>query len=122
MTGTDDRVVGFVRIGLLDGLAHVEQLSVHPAHAGRRIGAQLLNGAAEWALEHGGDRLMLTTFRDVPWNGPYYARLGWVVRPAGQLGPDLAAARARERRLGLDAAPRQAMLKYLEPEGTRTRQ
>lgn len=118
-TDTGDRAIGFVRIELLDGQAHVEQLSVHPAHAGQRIGARLLTMAAQWALEHGGDRLTLTTFRDVPWNGPYYERLGWVVLPAEELGPDLAAARARERRLGLDVAPRQVMVRYLEPEGPR---
>lgn len=114
-TDSGDHVAGFVRIGLLDGQAHVEQLSVRPSLAGHRIGAQLLTVAAEWALVRGGDRLTLTTFRDVPWNGPYYQRLGWVVVPADQVGPDLAAVRARERRLGLDAAPRQAMVKYLEP-------
>lgn len=120
VTGIDEQVVGFVRLALLDAHAQVEQLSVHPAHAGHRIGAQLLTVAAAWARGRGGDRLTLTTFRDVPWNGPYYERLGWVVLPAGQLGPDLAATRVRERRLGPDAAPRQAMMKYLEPEGPRT--
>ncbi|MDN5767764.1 MAG: GNAT family N-acetyltransferase [Humibacillus sp.] len=93
-TDTRERVVGFVRLALLDGHAHVEQLSVHPAYAGHGIGAELLTVAAGWALGRGGDRLTLTTFRNVPWNGPYYERLGWVVLPAGQLGPDLAATRA----------------------------
>ena len=120
-TDIGDRPIGFVRIERLDGQAHIEQVSVHPAQAGHRVGAQLLTVAQQWARAHGGDRLTLTTFRDVPWNGPYYERLGWVVLPAEQLGPDLAAARARERRLGLDVAPRQAMVKYLEPEGPRIR-
>ncbi|MEO6997150.1 MAG: GNAT family N-acetyltransferase [Terracoccus sp.] len=121
-TDTDDRAIGFIRIERLDGQAHIEQVSVHPAQAGHRIGAQLMTVAQEWARAQGGDRLTLTTFRDVLWNGPYYERLGWVVLPAEQLGPDLTAARARERRLGLDAAPRQAMVKYLEPEGPRITQ
>ncbi|MEO5745510.1 MAG: GNAT family N-acetyltransferase [Terracoccus sp.] len=115
-TDTADRAIGFIRIERLDGQAHIEQVSVHPAQTGHRIGAQLMTMAQEWARSQGGDRLTLTTFRDVPWNGPYYERLGWVVLPVAHLGPDLAAARAHERRLGLDASPRQAMVRYLEPE------
>ncbi|MGO9907868.1 MAG: hypothetical protein ACLPY3_19445 [Solirubrobacteraceae bacterium] len=41
--------------------------------------------------------LTLTTFRDVPWNAPYYARLGFVVLEAGEQGPELRALIERER-------------------------
>ena len=57
--------------------------------------------------------MTLTTFRDVPWNGPYYARLGWSTLHAADLPPGLAAARQQERDLGLDEWPRQAMAKSL---------
>jgi hypothetical protein len=57
--------------------------------------------------------MTLTTFRDVPWNGPYYTRLGWSALPAADLPPELAAARRHERDLGLDQWPRQAMAKNL---------
>ena len=30
------------------------------------------------AWDLGYDRLSLTTYRDLPWNGPFYARLGFV--------------------------------------------
>lgn len=116
-TDATGQAVGFVRIELRDGQAHIEQVSVHPVHAGHRIGAQLLAVAQDWAVARGGNRLTLNTFRDVPWNGPYYERLGWVVLPADQLGPDLVEVRARERRLGLDVAPRQAMVKRLQRTG-----
>jgi hypothetical protein len=57
--------------------------------------------------------MTLTTFRDVPWNGPYYTRLGWSALPAADLPPELAAARQHERDLGFDEWPRQAMAKSL---------
>jgi hypothetical protein len=56
--------------------------------------------------------MTLTTFRDVPWNAPFYARRGFaeVLDPS----PGLAAVRDRERSLGLDAAgPRIVMRRTL---------
>jgi GNAT superfamily N-acetyltransferase len=76
----DGVVAGYVLSLVLDGTRHVEQVTVDPAFARRGIGARL--------LDHLGDPLTLTTFRDVPWNGPYYDRLGF--RPITDLGPELA--------------------------------
>lgn len=109
----DDDLVGFVRIEILDDEPHMEQLSVRPDHQGRGVGAALLQAAEEWARSHGYTRITLTTFRDVSWNGPYYARRGWVLLPGHEWGPGLASARQHERDLGLDQWPRQAMVKHL---------
>jgi hypothetical protein len=54
----------------------------------------------------------LTTFRDVPWNGPFYAKLGF--RELRHLSPGLAAMREHERLIGDDDfGPRIAMRKDL---------
>ncbi|RRD07374.1 GNAT family N-acetyltransferase [Arachnia propionica] len=106
-------VVGFIRVDLVDGQAHLEQVSVHPAAAGHGIGAQLMAAAEEWAVDHGLTRVTLCTYRDVPWNAPYYQRLGWEVLPDDALGPELNALRRHERELGLEAQPRLAMVKGL---------
>jgi len=98
---------------MLDGDPHVEQVSVHPDHAGHGIGASLLAAAEQLARTRGHCRITLTTFRDVPWNGPYYARLGWSVVREAELPPELAATRRHERDLGFDEWPRQAMAKSL---------
>jgi GNAT superfamily N-acetyltransferase len=78
-----DPPVGLCRIdGVGDG-AHLEQLSVHPDHGGQGIGRALLRAGIEWAKEHGYDELTLATYRDVPWNGPFYASEGFAeVGPA----------------------------------------
>ena len=70
--------VGLCRIDAVDGGAHLEQLSVHPDHARRGLGRALLRAGVEWAASRGYDELTLCTYRDVPWNGPFYASEGFV--------------------------------------------
>jgi hypothetical protein len=66
--------------------------------------------AEEVAREHY-DRMTLTAFRDVPFNGPFYESLGWRAMSADGLPPGIAAARRDQAEAGLDAWPRQAMAK-----------
>ncbi len=73
---------GFARIDDLAGGAHLEQLSVHPDHARRGLGRALLKAAVAWAAAQDYEELTLATYRDVPWNGPFYASEGFV-----ELGP-----------------------------------
>lgn len=108
-----DAPLGFIRLEILDGDPHVEQVSVHPDHAGHGIGASLLAAAEQQARARGHRRITLTTFRDVPWNGPYYTRLGWSTVREADLTPELAVSRRHERALGFDEWPRQAMAKSL---------
>jgi ribosomal protein S18 acetylase RimI-like enzyme len=92
--------VAFVHVLLLDGHAHLEQLSVLPEHQRRGIGAALTRAAMDEARAQGFDRLSLCTYRDVPWNGPFYRGLGFteVADPA----PYEQRLREKERDLGLD--------------------
>jgi ribosomal protein S18 acetylase RimI-like enzyme len=108
-TGAGDRAVAYLLVDVVDGAAHIEQVSVDPAYAHRGLGRRLIDTAAEWAARQGLDALTLTTFTDVPWNAPYYARLGFAVVPDAEAGPGLLAVRRYERAIGLDAWPRQGM-------------
>ncbi|WP_457962705.1 GNAT family N-acetyltransferase [Arthrobacter sp. D1-29] len=104
--------VGFARIDMVDGLAHLEQLSVHPAAGRRGLGRALLEAAAAEARRRGFTAMTLCTFTDVPFNAPFYAKCGFIEYPAP--GPGLAALRAHEKRLGLDAlGPRLTMRREL---------
>ena len=116
----DDTAVAYLLVDVVDGAAHVEQVSVDPAHARRGLGRRLIDTAATWAARRGLDTVTLTTFAEVPWNAPYYARLGFVVVPETDLGPELAAVRRHEGALGLDAWPRVSMARRLPPQDTRT--
>jgi ribosomal protein S18 acetylase RimI-like enzyme len=104
--------VGFASVEVIDGAAHLWQLSVHPRAGRRGLGQALVEAVCEWAEANRLPAVTLTTFRDVPWNGPFYARLGF--RELGELSPGLAAMREHERAIGDDDfGPRIAMRKDL---------
>lgn len=104
-----ERIVGFAAVTLVDGSAHLAEIDVLRAHARRGIGRRLIAEVADWARRAGYTGLTLTTFRDVPMNGPFYARLGFRPLLPGPDRPELAAIRDAERRSGVETAPRIAM-------------
>ncbi|MFJ3788782.1 GNAT family N-acetyltransferase [Kitasatospora sp. NPDC090091] len=101
-----DVPVAYLIAEQVDGNLHVEQVSVHPDSARRGIGRSLLDHLAERAAAHGIPALTLTTFADVPWNAPYYARCGFRPLEDDLLSPDQLDIRAREAAHGLDRWPR----------------
>jgi len=104
--------VGFASVEIVDGLAHLWQLSVHPSAGRRGIGTALMKAVFDWATALGYEAVTLTTFRDVSWNGPFYERLGF--RALGHLTPGLAAIRDHETAIGDDDfGPRIAMRRDL---------
>ena len=109
----DDRPAAYLLVDVVDGAAHIEQVSVRPEHARRGIGRRLIEVAREWAVAHELPALLLTTYADVPWNGPYYARLGFEVVPPEQVADGMRAIRAGEAVKGLDVRPRVVMRQRL---------
>jgi len=107
---------GFVHVLDLDGRAHLEQLSVVPERQRRGIGSALVSSAAVEAATRGHHELTLLTYLDVPWNAPFYARLGFTaVVPRTQLERELVRI---EQRLGLDRhGERTLMVARVTPEG-----
>ncbi len=101
--------VAFVRLEEVDGQAHLEQLSVLPDFAGQGIGRALVHAAVAWAREAGYRSMTLCTFSEVPFNAPFYASCGFDV--VGSPGPEVAALRDHERRIGLDAAGRRVVMR-----------
>lgn len=106
--------VGFALLGWVDDCVYLEQLSVHPDHGRRGIGTLLLDAVCDAAAALA-PAVTLTTFRDVPWNAPWYAGRGFALLPPEQWGPELAALVERERALGIGQAPRVVMRKALSP-------
>jgi GNAT superfamily N-acetyltransferase len=105
---------GFASVGIVDGVAHLWQLSVDPTSSRRGRARALVTAVCSWATSRDYEAVTLTTFRDVPWNGPFYAGMGF--RVVADLTPGLAAIRHRETRIGLDAlGPRIAMRRNLGP-------
>lgn len=106
-----DRPVAYLLVDAVDGYAHIEQVSVHPSHARRGLGRQLLDAAERWADQHGLAGLTLTTYSEVPWNAPYYERLGFRVLTEEEMTEGLRSVREHEAARGLDAWPRVTMLR-----------
>jgi GNAT superfamily N-acetyltransferase len=107
-----DPPVGFASVEVVDGVAHLGQLSVLPSASRQGLGSVLVSAVCDWASSQGYEALTLTTFRDVPWNGPFYARMGF--RTLDELTPGLAAIRNHEKAIGDDDfGPRIAMRKDL---------
>jgi N-acetylglutamate synthase-like GNAT family acetyltransferase len=105
----DGRVVAYLLLEVIAEAAHIEQVTVHPDAAHRRIGRSLIETAEVWAVDHGLASLTLTTYLHVPWNAPYYTRLGFTIVPDGEQPRELQTLRRSERERGLDAWPRVAM-------------
>ena len=106
----DEVAVGFAHVEVIDNkAAHLEEIDVDPAHARRGLGRRLVLLVCDWAARSGYESVTLTTFRDVPWNMPFYARLGFEIVPPAQLNPALLAIVADETRRGLDPATRVVM-------------
>lgn len=104
-----ERPVGYVIADVVDGNAHVEQISVRPDRQGMGIGRALIDRVRAWADGSRRPAITLTTFRTVPWNAPLYARLGFVAIPENEIGPELRALRDVETLQGLDPALRICM-------------
>jgi len=112
-TGEADEPAGYLMADMVDGCLHVEQVSVDPGSARRGLGRALLEHAASQAAAEDIGALTLTTFAQVPWNAPYYARCGFRVLDEAELTPGLRAIRHREAGLGLDRWPRVCMRRDL---------
>ncbi|MGH1491166.1 MAG: GNAT family N-acetyltransferase [Acidimicrobiales bacterium] len=110
----NDEPVAFLIADVVDGAAHIEQVSVDPAHAGRRLGLGLIEHVAEWAKAQGFEALTLTTFTEVAWNGPYYERCGFSFLDESELTPGLRKIRAAETEHGLDQWPRACMRRPID--------
>lgn len=105
--------VGYlVAMDVADAL-HIEQVSVHPRVARRGVGRALIEHVASGARDRGCSALTLTTFRDVPWNAPYYERLGFDALDDSRLTPELGTILADERARGIGQWPRIAMVRKL---------
>ena len=104
-----DYPIAFAIVHLLDESVHLHELDVHPRYARQGLGRRLIAVVAGWARDRGATALTLTTFGDIPWNGPYYARLGFRTLDLTALKPALQAVRQAEADAGLPMAQRICM-------------
>jgi ribosomal protein S18 acetylase RimI-like enzyme len=114
MAQLGDRPVGFIATQPFQRELHVWELSVHPDAQNRGIGAGLMRACLIDAANAGFSAVTLTTFRDVPWNRLFYARLGFEEVIALDAHPRLAGELALEADNGIPACLRCAMIRFLD--------
>ncbi|PPJ51577.1 hypothetical protein CBER1_09873 [Cercospora berteroae] len=91
-SASDPKAVGVIAALPKDNTIYIAEVSVLEEHNGKGVGAMLLNAVFDWAREQAvqtGEevaRVSLTCYKDVPWNGPWYRRKGFVEVEAESLG------------------------------------
>jgi GNAT superfamily N-acetyltransferase len=93
--------VGFALIMEIEGYAHLDELDVLPVHGRQGIGSTLLTIVRAWAKDTGHPAVTLRTFREVPWNAPFYQRRGFHVVESAALSAGHLRLEASERQRGL---------------------
>ena len=105
----EDRPVGFLSADITGNALHIFELAVDTDHQRQGCGRALVSSAAEEAMRRGLAAVTLTTFRDVPWNAPFYGTLGFVILTPCELDKRLAAILAVEEAVGIPMERRCAM-------------
>ena len=105
------KIVGFALAFELDNEGHLREVDVLQSHGRRGIGKALIQKVIEWCHANGYASITLTTFKDIPWNKPYYEKLGFKVIGTSNLEGELALMTQKER--GTHKMARVAMRKIL---------
>ncbi len=100
--GADACPAGYGLLQFVDGLALLAQMDVRPEQGRKGLGTALVRHIADAARDSGAEFLYLTTFSHVPWNAPFYARLGFAEVPEAEQPIAIRAILSEERERGLE--------------------
>lgn len=112
----DDRdiPVGYATAQEVDGNAYLQQIDVHPNHGRRGIGRELVEIVCVWTKHRNYNRILLSTFRDIEWNAPFYAKLGFQILANNELTYGFQEIRRKESEAGLPIDQRVIMYRELQ--------
>jgi GNAT superfamily N-acetyltransferase len=80
-----DELVGFALCSDRGEDLYLDQLSVLPRHGRQGLGTRLVRRCLQEAEARSFRRVSLSTFRKVPWNRPFYRKLGFREIPVWRL-------------------------------------
>ena len=106
---TDGALMGFAACQACADALHLWELAVRHEAQGQGLGKALVAATFALARQRGLPGVTLSTFREIPWNAPFYARMGFQEVPVPDLNLRLATIRLREELLGLQVARRVTM-------------
>jgi len=90
---------------------YIAEVDVHPDHEGKQLGAALIETAVAHGFANSAARITLSTFTEIPWNRPYYERLGFRVLPEREWNAFMRNSMARQEQGGLDISKRCIMVR-----------
>ena len=104
----DGRIVGFMLTTPMDGGLYIANISVAPGMSGHGIGAALMEDVLKRAAARSEAAVMLTTFREPKWNGPWFRRFGFASMPEEHIGSGMRAVLDRQAKF-VDPATRETL-------------
>lgn len=113
VAAADGTPAGFILSAPLGRSMHIYELSVHPSHGRKGLGRKLVDAVCEHARDSGHSAVTLSTFRDLPWNGPFYVSCGFRELARHEWTPALFLAHYHEQDTGLPVERRCFMRKDL---------
>jgi len=75
----DDQLIGFVCAESADSNLHICELAVRREWQHQGIGRRLMKATIEHARGNQFQAVTLTTFKEIPWNEPFYRSLGFEI-------------------------------------------
>lgn len=108
-----DQPIGFAAGEYLDGNFHLVEISVAINFQGMGVGRALMEQLVEQIRREGYKAMTLTTYRDLPWNAPWYSRMGFFEVNAQEMGKTFEDILEIEAKHGLDINNRCVMVKAL---------
>jgi GNAT superfamily N-acetyltransferase len=99
--GFAGEVVGFALATATNDTAFLQEIDVHPQHQRQGLGRSLIQAVIDWAKQLRYASLTLTTFEHLPWNAPFYERLGFCKLENDKLSDDLRRRLHAEQQSGL---------------------
>jgi GNAT superfamily N-acetyltransferase len=107
----DDEVAGFLLAERFGTALYLAEIAVARPFQRQGAGKALIAAAEAYATSAAFSSLTLTTYRDLPWNAPFYARLGFREIPPAELPRYLAVRLRAEAMAGHDPGLRCGMVK-----------
>jgi GNAT superfamily N-acetyltransferase len=105
----NDIVIGFAITREVDRTLYLQEIDIAPEHGQQGIGSALIETVQVWGKGLGYAVISLSTFRDLPWNAPFYAKLGFRILDESELTPEFQQIRKHEREAGLPIGDRVIM-------------
>jgi GNAT superfamily N-acetyltransferase len=105
----NDIVIGFAITREVDRTLYLQEIDIAPEHGQQGIGSALIETVQVWGKGLGYAVMSLSTFRDLPWNAPFYTKLGFRILDESELTPEFQQIREHEREAGLPIADRVIM-------------